>query len=53
MLFLLKGEGVVILAGLAVSHQVTGLLTEPEQRLGICSADGSMVPAIENNRQQE
>lgn len=53
VLFLLKGEGVVILAGLAVSHQVTGLLTEPEQRLGICSADGSMVPAIENNRQQE
>lgn len=42
----LKGEGVVILAGLAVSHQVAGLLTQPEQRLCICSADRSMVPEL-------
>ena len=47
---LLKGEGVVVLAGLAVSHQVAGLLTQPEQRLCICSADCSMVPATVNNR---
>lgn len=53
MLSLLKGEGVVVLAGLAVSHQVAGLLTQPEQRLGICSADRSMVPATVNDRTRD
>lgn len=52
LLFLLKGERVVILAGLAVSHQVAGLLTQPEQGLSICSADGSMVPATVNNEKK-
>lgn len=42
----LKGEGVVVLAGLAVSHKVAGLFTQPEQRLCVCSADGSMVPEL-------
>ena len=50
---LLKGEGVVVLAGLAVSHQVAGLLTEPEQRLCICPADRAMVPAAGNNRMRK
>lgn len=45
---LLEGEGVVILAGLAVSHQVARLLAQPEQRLRICPADRSVVPATEN-----
>lgn len=52
MLFLLEGERVVILAGLAVSHQVAGLLTQPEQGLCVCSADGSMVPATVNNEKR-
>ena len=47
---LLEGEGVVVLAGLAVPHQVAGLLTQPEQRLCVCPADRSMVPAAVNNR---
>lgn len=42
----LKGEGVVVLARLAVSHQVASLLTQPEQRLCICPADRSMVPEL-------
>lgn len=42
----LKGEGVVILAGLAVSHKVAGFLAQPEQRLCVCSADGSVVPKL-------
>lgn len=42
---LLEGEGVVVLAGLAVPHQVAGLLTQPEKRLSICPTDRSMVPA--------
>lgn len=46
MQFLLKGKRVVVLAGLTVSHKVAGLLTQPEQRLCICSADRSMVPAM-------
>lgn len=45
---LLEGEGVVVLAGLAVSHQVARLLAQPEQRLRICPADRSVVPATEN-----
>lgn len=49
-LSLLEGEGVVVLAGLAVSHQVAGLLAQPEQRLCICPADRSMVPAADNGR---
>lgn len=44
---LLEGEGVVVLAGLAVSHQVARLLAQPEQRLCICPADRSVVPATE------
>lgn len=42
---LLEGEGVVVLAGLAVPHQVAGLLTQPEQRLSIRPTDRSVVPA--------
>lgn len=41
----LQGEGEVVLAGLAVAHQVAGLLAQPQQRLRICPADGSVVPA--------
>lgn len=41
----LEGEREVVLAGLTVAHQVAGLFAEPEQVLGVCSADGSMVPA--------
>lgn len=48
---LLEGEGVVVLAGLAVSHQVAGLFAQPEQRLCIRPADRSVVPAT--RRQQE
>lgn len=51
--FLLKGKGVVVLAGLTVSHKVAGLLTQPEQRLCICSADRSVVPAISNDKKKE
>jgi len=42
----LQGEGEVVLAGLAVAHQVAGLLAEPQQRLCVCPADGPMVPAV-------
>lgn len=41
----LQGEGEVILAGLAVAHQVTGLLAQPQQCLCVCPADGPVVPA--------
>lgn len=43
----LEREREVILAGLTVAHQVAGLFAEPEQVLGICSADGPVVPAEE------
>lgn len=45
--FLLEGEGVVVLAGLAVSDQVASLFAQPEQRLCICPADRAMVPAAD------
>lgn len=41
----LQGEGEVVLAGLAVAHQVTGLLAQPQQRLRVRPADGPVVPA--------
>ena len=41
----LQGEGEVILAGLAVAHQVAGLLAQPQQRLRVRPADGPVVPA--------
>lgn len=41
----LQGEGEVVLAGLAVAHQVARLLAEPQQRLGVRPADGPVVPA--------
>lgn len=41
----LQGEGEVILAGLAVAHQVAGLLAQPQQRLCVRPADGPVVPA--------
>jgi hypothetical protein len=41
----LEGEREVIFAGLTVAHQVAGLFAQPEQVLGICSADGPVVPA--------
>ena len=50
---LLEGEGVVVLAGLAVSHQVARLLAQPEQRLCICPADRSVVPATEKNQKKK
>lgn len=45
LLSLLEGEGVVVLAGLAVSDQVASLFAQPEQRLCICPADRAVVPA--------
>lgn len=53
VLFLLEGEGVVILAGLAVPHQVAGFLTQPEKRLCVCSTDRSVVPAAVNNEKKK
>lgn len=44
-LSLLEGEGVVVLAGLAVSDQVARLFAQPEQGLCIRPADGAVVPA--------
>lgn len=44
-LCLLEGQGEVVLAGLAVPHQVTRLFAQPEQGLGVSAADGSVVPA--------
>lgn len=41
----LQGEGEVVLAGLAVAHQVAGLLAQPQQCLRIRPADGPVVPA--------
>lgn len=45
MLSLLEGEGVVVLAGLAVSDQVACLFAQPEQGLCVCPTDGAVVPA--------
>ena len=42
---LLEGQGEVVLAGLAVPHQVTGLLAEPQEGLGVGAAHGPVVPA--------
>lgn len=42
----LQGQGVVVLAGLAVPHQVATLLAESQQVLGISSGDGSVVPYL-------
>lgn len=41
----LEGQGEVILAGLTVAHQVAGLFAQPEQVLGVGSADGPVIPA--------
>lgn len=46
----LQGEGVVVLAGLAVPDKVATLLTESQQVLGITSADGAMIPSGERTR---
>lgn len=43
----LQGEGVVVFAGLAVPDKVATLLTEPQQVLGVTSADGAMIPSEE------
>lgn len=53
VLCLLQGEGIVVLAGLAVPHQVTGLFTQPEQRLCIGPTDCSMVPATRDEGGKE
>lgn len=45
VLSLLEGEGVVVLAGLAVSDQVASLFAQPEQGLCIRPADRAVVPA--------
>lgn len=44
-LCLLEGQGEVVLAGLAVPHQVARLFAQPQQGLGVSPADGSVVPA--------
>lgn len=41
-----QGEGVVMLAGLAVPDKVATLLAESKQVLSVSSADGSMVPYL-------
>lgn len=56
VLSLLEGEGVVVLAGLAVSDQVASLFAQPEQGLCICPADRAVVPAaatIGDEREKE
>lgn len=47
----LEGQGEIVLAGLAVAHQVAGLFARPEHVLGICSTDGPVVPA-EDKREE-
>lgn len=44
---LLEGEGVVVLAGLAVPDQVASLFAQPEQRLRVRAADRTVVPAAD------
>ncbi len=46
--FLLEREREVVLTGLAVPHQVTGLFTQAQQSLGVRPADGSVIPAVEH-----
>lgn len=50
---LLEREGEVILTGLTVSHQVTGLFTQPQQRLGVSPANRSVIPAVNERRVRE
>lgn len=42
----LQGEGIVVLAGLAVPDKVATLFAEPQKVLGISSADGSVIPDL-------
>lgn len=42
----LQGQGVVVLAGLAVPDEVAALLAESQQVLGLSSADGSVIPYL-------
>lgn len=46
----LEGQGEVVLAGLTVAHQIAGLFAQPEQVLGICSADGPVIPAEDKRK---
>ncbi len=48
MSFLLEREREVVLTGLAVPHQVTGFFTQAQQSLGVCPADGSVIPAVKH-----
>lgn len=51
-LYLLQGEGIVMLACLAVPDKVAALLAEPQKVLGVSSADGSVIPAGEKGEGQ-
>lgn len=51
-LYSLQGQGVVVLAGLAVPDEVAALLAESQQVLGLSSADGSMIPSGEKGEGQ-
>lgn len=48
----LQGQGVVVLAGLAVPHKVAALLAESQQVLGVPSGDGSVIPSGEKREGQ-
>lgn len=45
-LITLQGEGVVVLAGLAVPDKVAALLAQSQQVLSVSSADGSVIPYL-------
>lgn len=51
-LYSLQGQGVVVLAGLAVPDEVAALLAESQQVLGLSSADGSVIPSGEKREGQ-
>lgn len=51
-LYSLQGQGVVVLAGLAVPDKVATLLAESQQVLGVSSADGSVIPSGEKREGQ-
>lgn len=51
-LYSLQGQGVVMLAGLAVPDKVATLLAKSQQVLGVSSADGSVIPSGEKREGQ-
>lgn len=52
-LYSLQGQGVVVLAGLAIPDKVATLLAESQQVLGISSGDGSVIPSGEKGEGQD